>query len=222
MIHNKIGFLKNLEPGVWHVGAGYSFALLGTKTAQAGYTGLEFASGIPASVGGAVFMNAGANGMETEAALESVDFVDETGELNKLHRKDLEFRYRYSQFHKMKGAIVGATFRLKSCESARKKQIEIIRYRTQTQPYGEKSAGCIFRNPEGVSAGRLIEEAGLKGTSLGGAKVSEKHANFIVNDKEATTEEVLELIEKVKQRVYETHKVNLESEVRIIPYDPVC
>lgn len=222
VIQNKIAFFKTPSPGVYHVGAGFSFALLGTRSAQAGFSGLEFASGIPASVGGAVFMNAGANGMETESALESVDFVDETGELHTLMKADIAFSYRSSSFHKKKGAIVGATFRLSPSDTSRKKQIEIVRYRMETQPYGDKSAGCVFKNPEGLSAGKLIEEAGLKGFELGGAKVSPKHANFIINDKEATTEDVLKLIDEVKARVYETHNIKLENEVRVIPYDPFC
>lgn len=222
VIQNKIDFFENPAPGVYHVGAGFSFTLLGTRTAQAGYSGLEFASGIPASVGGAVFMNAGANGMETEKHLTSVDYVDETGVLKQLERSELVFGYRTSSFQKWKGAIVGATFTLTPSDTARGKQIDIIRTRTASQPYSAKSAGCIFRNPMGNFAGKLIEEAGLKGMSVGGAKVSEKHANFIVNDGEATAEEVLELIEKVKKRVYETHQIELESEVRVIPYDPIC
>jgi UDP-N-acetylmuramate dehydrogenase len=222
VIQNKIDFFESPSPGVWHVGGGFSFTLLGTRTAQAGYSGLEFASGIPASVGGAIFMNAGANGMETERHLTSVDYVDEKGDLKLLLRSELQFAYRSSSFQKWKGAIVGATFTLTPSDEARGKQIDIIRTRTASQPYSAKSAGCIFRNPFGHFAGKLIEEAGLKGVNVGGAKVSEKHANFIVNDGEATTEEVLELIEKVKKRVYETHQIELESEVRVIPYDPLC
>lgn len=219
VIHNKIDFFENPSPGLYHVGAGFSFALLGTRTAQAGFSGLEFASGIPASIGGAIFMNAGANGSETANKLVSVDFVQEDGTLVTIEKQDLEFGYRTSSFQSMKGAIVGATFKLSSSLTARQKQLEIITYRKNTQPYGEKSAGCVFRNPDCGSAGKLIEEADLKGLSVGGASVSDMHANFIINKENASAQDVLDLIEKVKCRVYEKHQVELESEIRIIRYE---
>lgn len=218
VIQNKIDFFENPAPGVYHVGAGFSFALLGVRSAQAGYSGLEFASGIPASVGGAIFMNAGANGSETEKVLVSIDYIDEEGELVILERKDLEFGYRTSPFQKRKGVIVGATFKLTPSLTARQKQIEIVTYRKNTQPYNDKSAGCVFRNPACHIAGKLIEEAGLKGHMLGGAKVSEKHANFIVNADHATAKDVCALIDEVQRKVYEKHGVKLEPEIRIIPY----
>lgn len=219
VLQNKIDFFETPEPGLYHVGAGFSFALLGTRTAQAGYSGLEFASGIPASVGGAVFMNAGANGSETAHTLVSVDFVDEEGELSQIKKEDLTFAYRTSPFQKLKGAIVGATFKLNRSLNARQKQLEIFNYRKNSQPYGEKSAGCIFRNPETGPAGKYIEEAGLKGLAVGGASISTLHANFIVNLHGASALEVQELIDKVQKQVYEKHRIELESEVRIIPYE---
>ena len=164
-------------------------------------------------------MNAGANGMETERNLLSVDFVNDEGELLLLEKKDLEFGYRMSTFQKLKGAIVGATFKLSPSLTARQKQIEIVTYRKNTQPYSDKSIGCVFRNPEGSIAGKLIEEAGLKGTVYGGAKVSEKHANFIVNDKGASSQDILKLVDEVQRKVYEKHGVSLHPEIRIIPYD---
>src|SRR5262249_41865929 len=155
--------------------------------------------GIPATVGGAIFMNAGANGMETQKSLVSVDFVTEEGELITLDRKDLHFGYRTSSFHTRKGAIVGATFKLTPSLAARQKQIEIVTYRKNTQPYNDKSAGCVFRNPEGHIAARLIEEAGLKGKMCGEAKVSEKHANFIVNTNQARSQDILRLLDEVQK-----------------------
>lgn len=219
VIQNKIDFFENPYPGVYHVGGGFSFALLGVRTAQAGYAGLEFASGIPASVGGAIFMNAGANGSETERVLVSVDYVDEKGNLVLLERKDLQFAYRTSSFHSMKGAIVGATFKLTASLSARQKQIEIVNYRKNSQPYQDPSAGCTFQNPDCLIAGKLIEEAGLKGQRRGGAKVSEKHANFIINTGDATSEDMLALIEEIQRKIYEKHAILLEREIRVIPYE---
>ncbi len=218
VIGNKIDFFENPSPGVFHVGAGYSFSLLGVQTARQKWGGLEFASGIPASVGGAVFMNAGANGAETCNHLSSVDYLDEHGELLVLKKEALLFGYRYSSFQNMKGAIVGATFTLVSLEEARSKQLEIIQYRKSTQPYSDKSAGCIFRNPLSAPAGMLIEKAGLKGVSIGGAQVSPMHANFIVNKGEATASDVVQLIALVQKTVKEKMDIELESEVRIIPY----
>lgn len=215
-IINKINYSKSPEPGVFHVGAGYSFAYLGIQTARQGWSGLEFASGIPASVGGAVYMNAGASGSETCDVLHSIDYIDENGTLHVLNRQDLQFSYRHSPFQKMNGAIVGATFKLFQAPLTRQKQLEIVAYRKKTQPYGAKSAGCIFRNPDGAHAGKLIESAGLKGLSLGGAQVSPVHANFIVNTGDASASELLELMKQVKNKVKEASGYDLQSELCVI------
>lgn len=222
LIVNKIDFLDSTDDGIFHVGAGYSFSRLGALTARRGWSGLEFASGIPGSVGGAVFMNAGANGNETCETIIQVEFVDPQGQLHQYSKDQLQFSYRHSCFHEMKGAIVGATFQLKPNQEARKRQIDIIDYRVATQPYGDKSAGCIFRNPTGNHAGALIEKAGLKGTRIGGAEVSPMHANFIVNREHATAENVLALINAVKKSVKEHTGYDLEEEVRFIPYNWGC
>lgn len=219
VILNKIAFFEDLEKGVFHVGAGYSFSLLGAQTARKGWSGLEFASGIPGSVGGAVFMNAGANGHEACEAIHSVDFVESDGTLRRYPKEKIPFAYRSSLFQTLPGAIVGATFQLNPSDKARQKQIEIITYRKETQPYGEKSAGCIFRNPDCGHAGALIEKSGLKGTECGGAKVSELHANFIVNTSGATSSDVLKLIDRVKEQVKQETGQELESEIRYIPFD---
>lgn len=218
VILNKIDFIDRPTPETVHVGAGYSFSLLGSQTARQGFAGLEFASGIPGSVGGAVFMNAGANGSETCNTLVSVDFIDEKGVLHCLKKEELHFAYRHSSFQDTPGVIVGATFVLTPSDTARTKQLEIIAYRKKTQPYSDKSAGCIFRNPVCGAAGALIDKSGLKGTNIGGAKVSEMHANFIVNTGDATAEDVLKLIALIKQTVHEKTGVELESEVRYIKH----
>jgi UDP-N-acetylmuramate dehydrogenase len=215
-IVNKIDFFNEIAPGQFHVGAGYSFSLLGSKTAREGWSGLEFASGIPGTVGGAVFMNAGANGSETCNSLASVDFIDEKGSPVTLQKTELSFGYRHSSFQSIRGAIVGATFLLTRSETARKKQLDIIDYRKKTQPYSDKSVGCIFRNPVCGHAGALIEQCGLKGRAIGGAEVSEVHANFIVNKGNATSKDVLELIQLIKEQVKEKTGIELESEVRVL------
>ena len=218
VILNKIDFCQELNPGTFYVGAGHSFSLLGRNSAMTGWTGLEFAAGIPASVGGAVYMNAGAQGMQTQDTLSFVEFVDETGRLTKLDMQSLSFAYRNSCFQEKKGAIVAACFSLKASCGARAEQLKLLEYRIRTQPYSEKSCGCIFRNPEGGSAGALIDRLGLKGCQIGGARISEMHANFIVNSKKATSRDVLELIDHIKKKAQEIEKVALEIEIRIIPY----
>lgn len=218
VIANRIDFLEKKEEHIWHAGAGYSFSLLGTQTARAGLSGLEFASGIPGSVGGAVYMNAGANGRETCESLLSVDFLLPSGELKQFDRKDISFGYRFSSFQSAAGAIVGATFQLASFAQARTNQIDLIRYRQRTQPYGDKSAGCVFRNPENQSAGALIEKIGLKGTSVGGAQVSPLHANFLINTGDASAANVIDLIQLIKNKIKDCKGIELECEVRYIPY----
>lgn len=221
VIANRIQFLNKIDEKIWHVGAGYSFSLLGSQTSREGLAGLEFASGIPASVGGAVYMNAGANGSDTSQTLLSVDFVTDQGELLTLAKDTLDFSYRFSSFQERKGAIVGATFKLTKSSEARQKQLNIIQYRKKTQPYGSKSAGCIFRNPSCAHAGALIEKSNLKGKKIGGAEVSTLHANFLINAEEATSSDILNLITHVKLTVKEETGFDLEHEVRYIPYNPM-
>lgn len=219
VILNKINFCHQLEDDTFHVGGGYSFSLLGVQTARKGFTGLEFSSGIPGTVGGAVFMNAGANGRETAQSLVSVDFITEEGEEKTYKIEELSFGYRHSSFQQMKGAIAAATFKLGLASDARQKQIEIVNYRKKTQPLSEMSAGCIFRNPNGGHAGALIDQCGLKGIKVGDATVSEIHANFIVNQKNATAQEVLALIEQIQSQVKEKTGFTIEPEIRLIPFE---
>lgn len=217
VILNKIDFIE-FDEGSLHVGAGTSFSLLGAKMARKGWSGLEFASGIPGSVGGAIFMNAGANGMETCDHLSAVGFIDEKGNFTEKSKEELSFSYRTSSFHDKGQIIVSGRFELEKKKNARERQLKIIEYRTATQPYGEKSAGCIFRNPHEGSAGALIEACGLKGRRIGGAEVSTLHANFIVNRGEATAEDVLELSALVRKTIQEKTGKELEMEIRKIPY----
>ena len=214
VILNKIDFC-NWDGATVTAGSGYSFSLLGVQSARKNLTGLEFASGIPASVGGAVFMNAGANGKETSDHLISVDYYD--GKTRKtISKKELEFSYRFSSFHKMKGVILSATFSLRRKEIARKTQLEIVTHRMKTQPLKDKSIGCIFQNPEKQSAGAIIDECGLKGLRIGGAEVSTIHANFIINRIGATSSDIKKLIKLVQQKVFQQTGIYLQPEVRIV------
>lgn len=218
IIHVKIShlFINEMQAVA---GGGYNFALLGVKTARKGLSGLEFASGIPASVGGAVFMNAGAGGSEVFDVLSSVQFVDERGKLHHLKKNELSYSYRRSSFHEVSGVIAEATFQLSLDKSARERQLSIVNYRTKTQPYGELCCGCVFQNPSGTSAGYLIEKCGLKEAKVGGAMVSSLHANFILNYRQAKAKDVLSLAAYVKRCVKEQTGIELEMELRSIPFE---
>ncbi len=219
---NGIVLLNRIDFIAWQgsavtAGAGASFSRLGFKAASKGLAGLEFASGIPASVGGAVFMNAGANGRETEGPLSKVLYLDSEGNRREFSKEELRFGYRRSPFQTMKGAILSATFQLEPGLHARAKQLEIVEQRIKSQPLKEKSAGCVFRNPSiSLSAGALIDRSGLKGVSIGAAEVSKIHANFLINRGGATAQDVLSLIALVQARVYEKTGVRLEPEIRIV------
>jgi UDP-N-acetylmuramate dehydrogenase len=215
-ILNKIDFCHHEAPGRYYVGSGYSFSLLGVQTARHGWRGLEFASGIPATVGGAVYMNAGANGGETADTLIAVDYMHPDGQIERFTREQLSYSYRCSSFQQLSGIILAATFQLQPSVEARQRQLAIVNYRLQTQPQRVKSAGCIFQNPQGSHAGKLIEQCGLKGLTIGGAAVSDVHANFIVNSGGATASDVRDLLCAVQSAVMEQCAVQLQSELRIV------
>lgn len=213
---NRIDFCHWQDERVT-VGAGFSFSYLGMQSAKKGFCGLEFAAGIPASVGGAIWMNAGAEKQETSFSLFSVRFLHCSGEFSEFSKNELQFGYRSSSFQAMHGAIISAVFKLMPSSHARSKQLQLLEKRKEAQPLHEKSAGCIFRNPKiGPSAGALIDQVGLKGFGVGGAYVSEMHANFIVNRGGATSGDVKELIAVIQKKVHEKTGVHLEPEVRII------
>lgn len=201
------------------VDSGYSFARLGTRCSKKGWTGLEFASGIPATVGGAIYMNAGANGQETRDTLKRVVYLHRNGQIQEYQKEEIDFHYRYSSFQRMQGYILQAVFVLEENPDSRKNQIRLLKKRIDTQPYQEMNAGCVFRNPENGSAGQHIDECGLKGLQVGGARVSTLHANFIVNTGDATSKDVLALIEKIQEKVRQKTQTDLELEVRYIPYE---
>lgn len=169
-------------------------------------------------------MNAGANGQETADAIASIEIVTIEGRLLTLNRSDLDFGYRSSPFQDMEdlAAIVSVTFQLKRSESARIRLLENLERRRISQPVGERSAGSVFQNQAnlGVSAAELIERAGLKGFRVGGAMVSNIHANFFINSGGATSRDMLELIELVKKKVDQKFGVQLREEV--IYVDPHC
>lgn len=194
---------------------GCSFPRLVMKTVVRGLAGLEGLGGIPASVGGAVFMNAGGRFGETADATESVEVLTPSGAVRRLPRAAVPFRYRDCGLEGH--VILAARFALREADPAclRARFEAIVREKRRRQPMREPSAGCIFRNPDGISAGRAIEESGMKGARCGAAEVSERHANFIVNRGGATAADVRALIEQVRGAVSARLGIDLELEVRI-------
>lgn len=203
-----------------HVGAGCSLTKLNHHCCRKGYNGLAFSYGIPGSVGGAVLMNAGAWGKELSSVLKEVGIVTAVG-YEKLTAAQLDFSYRrWPYFNKYEGkaVIVDATFSLTAGDSKliEHSMKELLQKRKNIQPHNYPNGGSCFKNPAEKSAGQLIEECGLKGKSIGGAMVSEKHANFIINYKKATATDVLSLMERVQREVYERFDVNLEAELHLM------
>ena len=197
------------------VGAGYPFNKLAIRVSRLGLTGLEFAAGIPGTVGGAVYMNAGAYKSDIGYVLTSIKVLTPNYEIKTMYNKDLDFHYRTSFLQKNKDYIcLEATITLIKGNSDEIMELidERKKRRIETQPLEFPSAGSVFRNPEGDFAGRLIEEIGYKGKSIGGAKVSEKHANFIINNGNATGEDIKKLINEIKYKVKEKYNIELKVE----------
>jgi len=200
-------------------GGGVPLPVLARRAAAAGVGGLEFFVGIPGSVGGAVRMNAGGHGADTDDVIVTARVVDlADGSARDLSRADLGLGYRRSALPPL-AVVVGAVFsgRADEAEACAARVDEIVRWRREHQPGGQ-NAGSVFTNPPGDAAGRLIEAAGCKGTRLGGAVVSEKHANFFVADPGASAADVYALIALVQQRVEQAFGVHLEPELRCIGF----
>jgi len=200
--------------GIVEAGSGVHFPALVRQAAARGLRGLEAGVGIPGSLGGILTMNAGAYQFSIGTLVREVEAVAPVKGRVVLHENEIDFRYRASSF----GAnliVARASLSLTPDDplAIKRDMNEHMRFRKETQPVGVKSAGCIFKNPAGDSAGRLIDRAGLKGFSVGGARVSEVHANFIVHEGRAKTRDVLALIEAVRERVLEKTSILLETEV---------
>ncbi|MFE6705610.1 UDP-N-acetylmuramate dehydrogenase [Bacillus thuringiensis] len=201
------------------VGSGYPLIKLSTLLSRQGLAGLEFASGIPGSVGGAVYMNAGAHKSDISSVLSKALILFEDGTIDWLMNKELEFSYRASVLQtKRPGIVLEAEFQLQAG-----KREEIVRsmqnnkdYRRETQPWNHPCAGSVFRNPIPHFAGDLVEKAGLRGYRVGGAQISEMHGNFIVNTGGASAQDVLSLIELIKHTIKDKFDVDMHTEVEII------
>lgn len=199
------------------VGAGYSLSKLAMECANLGLSGLEFAFGIPASIGGAVFQNAGAYGKQMDLIIKGINAL-ENGKVIYLSKDDLKFGYRDSILKHKKIICLEVFLELEkgNISEIKEKMFENMRLRKGKQPLEYPSAGSVFRNPPSVSAGKLIDEAGLKGLRVGDAMVSLKHANFIVNMGKAKGEDVVKLINLVREKVYDKTGILLECEQEFI------
>ena len=213
--------IKNIDETRVYVEAGVPSPKLAKFSAKSGLTGAEFLSGIPGTVGGALKMNAGAVGGETWDVVESVETIDMHGEIHKRTPEEFSVAYRHveSKVENLQNEwFVSAVIKLS--KGNKEESLQTIKNhlnrRGATQPTQQPNAGSVFRNPEGDYAARLIESCGLKGFCIGGACVSEKHANFIINTGTATAKDITTLIETVHEKVQQQHNVNLIREVQII------
>ncbi|MDP1455067.1 MULTISPECIES: UDP-N-acetylmuramate dehydrogenase [Bacillus cereus group] len=201
------------------VGGGYPLIKLSTLLSRQGLSGLEFASGIPGSVGGAVYMNAGAHKSDISNILSKALILFENGTIDWLTHEEMEFSYRTSVLQtKRPGIVLEAEFQLQVGE--REGIVSVMQknkdYRRETQPWNHPCAGSIFRNPIPYFAGDLIEKAGLRGYQIGGAQISEMHGNFIINTGGASAQDVLSLIALIKQTIEDKFGVEMHTEVEII------
>ncbi|MBQ8288691.1 MAG: UDP-N-acetylmuramate dehydrogenase [Clostridia bacterium] len=213
-----------LRDGILWADAGASFTGLAVRALQEGLTGLEFAYGIPGSVGGAIYMNAGAYDGEIAQVCRETTVYDPAqallGGISEIGGDAQGFGYRTSAFQFMEGAVIlGGKFKLKPGDPAeiKAKMDDLMARRRGKQPLEYPSAGSTFKRAPGYFTAKLIHEAGLKGAAVGGAQVSEKHAGFVINRGDATAKDVLTLIEQIKDRIWQHFGVAIECEVRIIP-----
>lgn len=201
------------------VEAGYSLARLSQEAGDRGWSGLEFARGIPGSVGGAVMMNAGAHGGEIASQIIRVTTLGADGTVKKLERAELNFAYRFCSLRGSAWVVEAElAFSPGDREHILYRMKENLSTRALNQPLDKPNAGSVFRNPPGDSAGRLIESAGWKGKSRGGAQVSEKHANFIINTGNATAKDVLALIEAIAKDVRLKFGITLQTEIEYLKH----
>jgi UDP-N-acetylmuramate dehydrogenase len=218
----QINFDLDQKPPIVMAESGANFGLLARQCAQRGLSGLEWAAGIPGTVGGAVFGNAGAHGADVAESIQMAKILHRTKQgvvLENWHSGNLRFEYRASKLKREPGdaVILAAQFQLEhgDPDKIQAKMDEYTAYRRSTQPPGA-SMGSIFKNPPGDYAGRLIEAAGLKGTRIGGAQISPVHANFIINDEGASASDVHELIRLVQEGILKKFGVELELEIELV------
>jgi len=220
LIGTPFAYWKLEEASRVKAGAAILLPQLAKVAMEQGLSGLEFAAGIPGSLGGALNMNAGAYGRSLGQLVEKVVYLNQDGSVLELTSEEAGFAYRYSNFLNKKGVILEAQLKLKpeKPKIIRTKMEEIINKRQIRQPF-MPSAGSVFRNPPHCPAGQLIEEAGCKGLQVGGAQVSEKHGNFIVNTGNARASDILSLVSLVKQKVKDHTRIELHLEIEVVGED---
>ena len=216
-LKDALGGMEQIGETSIRVMAGVTMSRAAVFAANLGLGGLEFAHGIPGTVGGGVYMNAGAYGGEIKDVCTRVRIVDRDGEARWITNEEAAFSYRHSAIEDNPWIVVAAEFELtpKPAEEIKGRMLELIEKRRASQPLDLPSAGSAFKRPVGGYAAALIDQTGLKGFSIGGAAVSEKHAGFVVNLGGATAEDVKKLLQEVSDRVYAAHGIRLEPEVRI-------
>lgn len=209
--------MQQLDENRIRVAAGVTMTRAAVFAANLGLGGLEFAHGIPGTVGGGVYMNAGAYGGEIRQVCESVEVMDRSGNISTVSCDGMKFAYRHSILEDTDLIVLGAIFKLepKSQEEIRTKMAELMGKRKNSQPLDLPSAGSAFKRPVGGYAAALIDQAGLKGFCIGGAGVSTKHAGFVVNNDNATAADVKEVLRQVSDKVFAQTGIRLEPEVRI-------
>lgn len=216
-LKDNLSAIEQLDATHIRADAGATMTKAAVFAANAGLSGLEFAHGIPGSVGGGVYMNAGAYGGEIKDVLLSAQVMTYDGTVHTYTAAEMEFSYRHSRLEEQPGIVLSAVFELtpKPVEEIRSYMQELAAKRKASQPLDKPSAGSAFKRPVGGYAAALIDQAGLKGYQVGGAAISEKHAGFAVNMGGATAEDVKKLLQQVSQMVYEKSGILLEPEVRI-------
>jgi len=215
-MRNLKGIQIDRSSGIIEVLSGEMLPTLARKAAASGLHGLEWAVGIPGTIGGAVVMNAGAQDHCISNYLESIATVSLQGEYKEIKGKDLNFGYRYSLLQNEKLIVVSARLKLELGHSEKILQLtkKNLNHRLKTQPYTAQTCGSVFRNPEPLKAAKLIEEVGLKGFRCGGAEISKIHSNFIINANKASSCDVRELIKYIQKKVLDAHGILLETEVK--------
>lgn len=217
ILDEHFGEIKLIDENTIYADAGALLIKVCRFAYENGLSGLEFAYGIPGSCGGGAFMNAGAYGGEMKDILYRCDHIDCDGNFSYLEGDALKLSYRHSAYYENDCIITGIYLKMKKGDKAdiKAKMDDLISRRRAKQPLEYPSAGSTFKRPEGYFAGALIEECGLKGASIGGAQVSEKHAGFVINTGNATCDDILKLCEKCSSVVYDKKGVKLEMEIRV-------
>lgn len=211
----ELNKIEELGEGIVRVEAGVDFNKLIAFMNRNNYSGLENLAGIPGSVGGLVYMNGGAYGSEIFDCIKEVEIFDENHQIRTLKKEDIKFSYRSTEIQDKKWVIISATFEFKRGFDLQK-VIDIQALRESKQPLDKPNLGSTFKNPEGDFSARLISEAGLKGTRVGGAEISSKHPNFIVNHGDATFEDISKILTLVKEKIKKLYNIQLEEEIIIL------